>query len=433
MVTKKMFRGLALLLLCSPMYAQDISQSLSLNLQNVTLKEFFRSLEEQTSFSIVYRDLILSDTPDVKVSVTNRPLGDILSQVLERHNLSYRVSNKTIVIVKAEKRSDGLQQKTRRISGLITDDAGLPVAGANIVIKGTTVGTISDIDGNYSLEATPGQVLEISYIGFLPVEVKVDNKNRFDILMKEDAQGLDEMVVVGYGTVKKRDLAGAVASVNSAKISAVPTSTASEALQGRIPGVVVANSDWSPGSTPSVMIRGKRSITASNDPLYVIDGVPVTGGIKEISPADIESMEVLKDASATAIYGARGANGVILITTKQGKSGRTQIDYNGYVGAQTILNQLELWNGPEYAEYTREAYRNTTNSSIRYNSDVASREQDLVCPGFTRDQTIMNAVMMGWGDGGVYNAANIPTTDYMDYVTRTGIITDHQLSIRGGG
>ena len=165
--------------------------------------------------------------------------------------------------------------------------------------------------------------------------------------MKEDAQGLDEVVVVGYGTVKKRDLTGSVASVNASKIAAVPTSTASEALQGRIPGVVVSNSNWSPGSTPSVMIRGKRSITASNDPLYVIDGVPVTGGIGEISPSDIESMEVLKDASATAIYGARGANGVILITTKQGKSGKTQIDYNGYVGAQTILNQLDFlgWSG----------------------------------------------------------------------------------------
>ena len=181
------------------------------------------------------------------------------------------------------------------------------------------------------------------------------------------------------------------------------------------------------------MIRGKRSIKASNDPLYVIDGVPVTGGMGEISPSDIESMEVLKDASATAIYGARGANGVILISTKQGKSGKTQIDYNGYVGAQTILNQLELWDGGEYAEYTREAYRNTANSAIRYNSDVASRDQDLVCPGFTRDASIMESVMMGWGDNGVYDPSRVRTTHYMDNVTRTGMVTDHQLSIRGGG
>ena len=369
-VMKKVFRSAALLFLCTTMYAQDISQTMSMNLQNVTLKEFFKNLEAQTSFSVVYRDIILSENPDVVVSASNRPLKDILSQVLEKHGLSYKVSNKTIVIVKAEAQAPVKQRKTKKISGVITDETGLPVAGANIVVKGTTNGTISDMDGNFSLEAAPGEMLEISYIGFLPMEVKIDNKNTFDILMKEDAQGLDEVVVIGYGTVKKRDLTGAVASVNAAKISAVPTSTASEALQGRIPGVVVSNANWSPGSTPNVMIRGKRSITASNDPLYVIDGVPVTGGIGEISPSDIESMEVLKDASATAIYGARGANGVILITTKQGKSGKTQIDYNGYVGAQTILNQLDFWDGPEYAEYTREAYRNTSNSAIRYNSCV---------------------------------------------------------------
>lgn len=432
-VMKKVFRSAALLFLCTTMYAQDISQTMSMNLQNVTLKEFFKNLEAQTSFSVVYRDIILSENPDVVVSASNRPLKDILSQVLEKHGLSYKVSNKTIVIVKAEAQAPVKQRKTKKISGVITDETGLPVAGANIVVKGTTNGTISDMDGNFSLEAAPGEMLEISYIGFLPMEVKIDNKNTFDILMKEDAQGLDEVVVVGYGTVKKRDLTGAVASVNAAKISAVPTSTASEALQGRIPGVVVSNANWSPGSTPNVMIRGKRSITASNDPLYVIDGVPVTGGIGEISPSDIESMEVLKDASATAIYGARGANGVILITTKQGKSGKTQIDYNGYVGAQTILNQLDFWDGPEYAEYTRESYRNTSNNSIRYNSDVASKEQDMVCPGFTRDPSIMESVMMGWGDDGVYYPSHVRTTRYMDHVTRTGMVTDHQLSIRGGG
>ena len=244
-VMKKVFRSTALLFLCTTMYAQDISQTMSMNLQNVTLKEFFKNLEAQTSFSVVYRDIILSENPDVVVSASNRPLKDILSQVLEKHGLYYKESNKTIVIVKAEAQAPVKQRKTKKISGVITDETGLPVAGANIVVKGTTNGTISDMDGNFSLEAAPGEMLGgggaggaapgggrgISYIGFLPMEVKIDNKNTFDILMKEDAQGLDEVVVVGYGTVKKRDLTGAVASVNAAKISAVPPSTASEALQ----------------------------------------------------------------------------------------------------------------------------------------------------------------------------------------------------------
>ena len=196
-VMKKVFRSAALLFLCTTMYAQDISQTMSMNLQNVTLKEFFKNLEAQSSFSVVYRDIILSENPDVVVSASNRPLKDILSQVLEKHGLSYKVSNKTIVIVKAEAQAPVKQQKAKKISGVITDETGFPVAGANIVVKGTTNGTISDMDGNFSLEAAPGEMLEISYIGFLPMEVKVDNKNTFDILMKEDAQGLDEVIVVG--------------------------------------------------------------------------------------------------------------------------------------------------------------------------------------------------------------------------------------------
>ena len=156
-VMKKVFRSAALLFLCTTMYAQDISQTMSMNLQNVTLKEFFKNLEAQTSFSVVYRDIILSENPDVVVSASNRPLKDILSQVLEKHGLSYKVSNKTIVIVKAEAQAPVKQRKTKKISGVITDETGLPVAGANIVVKGTTNGTISDMDGNFSLEAAPGE------------------------------------------------------------------------------------------------------------------------------------------------------------------------------------------------------------------------------------------------------------------------------------
>ena len=429
---KRMFWSVMLLLFCTVIYAQGLSQKMAMNLQNVTLKEFFNAIEKQTAYSVVYRDIILSEKADVIVSASDQTLGDVLAEVLGKQGLSYKISNKTIVIVKADSKVQVVPQQTKPITGTVVDETGFPVIGANVVVKGTTNGTITDIDGNFSLNAASGQQLTITYIGYLPMEVQVTDAERIDVLLREDALGLDEVVVVGYGTVKKRDLTGAVASVSADKITAVPTTTASEALQGRIPGVVVSNSNWSPGSTPSVMIRGKRSITASNDPLYVIDGVPVTGGIGEISPADIESMEVLKDASATAIYGARGANGVILITTKQGKSGKTQVDYNGYVGAQTILNELELWNGPDYAEYTREAYRNTTNSAIRYNSDVPSREEDMISPGFTRDKTIMESVMMGWGDNGIYDPSRVRTTRYMDNVTRTGIVTDHQLSIRGG-
>ena len=273
--------------------------------------------------------------------------------------------------------------------------------------------------------------MQISYIGMQTVEVAI--KPVVKITLKPDTEVLDEVVVTGYGNFKKSSFTGAASSITTEKLQDVPSLSVQDKLAGSVAGVQITSTSGQPGAVESVRIRGMGSINAGNDPLYVIDGVPVTGGIGEISPSDIESMEVLKDASATAIYGARGANGVILITTKQGKSGKTQIDYNGYVGAQTILNQLDFWDGPEYAEYTRESYRNTSNNSIRYNSDVASKEQDMVCPGFTRDPSIMESVMMGWGDDGVYYPSHVRTTRYMDHVTRTGMVTDHQLSIRGGG
>ncbi|MDR2921035.1 MAG: TonB-dependent receptor [Tannerella sp.] len=411
-------------------YAQ--STRIDLNIRQSTLKQVFKEIESKTEYTFFYNDEVIDLDRVVDVQARKETVDNILNRVLT--NCTYKIDNKNILLIPKGSASPhpAVQQAQRQITGTITDERGEPIIGANVIEKGTTNGIITDLDGNFTLSVAENAILQISYIGYINQEIPISNQTSLSILLREDLLNLDEVVVVGYGTVKKRDLTGSVASVDASKISSVPSANASEALQGRVPGLIVTNSNWSPGTTPNVMIRGKRSITASNDPLYVIDGVPVTGGISEISPADIESMEVLKDASATAIYGARGANGVILITTKQGKAGKTVIDYNGYVGAQTILNQLDFWNGPDYAEYTREAYRNTSNSSIRYNSDVASRDQDLVCPGFTRDPTIMESIMMGWGDDGVYNPSRVRTTNYMDHVTRTGMITDHQLSIRGG-
>lgn len=173
---------------------------------------------------------------------------------------------------------------------------------------------------------------------------------------------MDEVVVVGYGTVKKRDLTGSVTSVDSEKLLQSPALSAAEAIQGKVPGVLIQNTSWTPGATPSILIRGTRSIKAGNDPLYVVDGIPISTAPNLFAPGDIESIEVLKDASATAIYGSRGANGVIIISTKKGKKGKVQVDYNGYYGIQTIQNKLELMDGAEYAEYVREAIEQLDNT-----------------------------------------------------------------------
>ena len=425
-----------LLAVCS-ISASTYAQSLkfSIHKQNSSISEVFKEIEKKSDFTFFFNDNQINVKQKVNVSANNASIEDVLAQVLQNTGYNYQIIDKQILIKVSDKEVmavPAIAQSDKKITGTVLDATGMPVIGANVMVKGTTNGTITDMDGKFSLEADKGATLVVSYIGFLPVEIKVDAKNTLDILMKEDVQGLDEVVVVGYGTVKKRDLTGAVTSVNAEMITAVPTTTAADALQGRVPGVLVSTSDWSPGSTPSVMIRGKRSIKASNDPLYVVDGIPITGGMNEISPTDIESMEVLKDASATAIYGSRGANGVILITTKQGKEGKTQVDYNGYVGTQTIQNWYDLMNGAEYAEYTREAYRNWNNPN-RYMSDVPNREEDMKVAMFNQDPYSLESVLMGYDENGNYDPSRVRSNNWMDEVSRTGILTDHQLSIRGGG
>lgn len=305
--------------------------------------------------------------------------------------------------------------------------------GASIAVQGTTLGTITNLDGEYTLANVPeNSEVTVSFIGYKTLIFKANDKALSKITLKEDTEMLDEVVVVGYGTVKKRDLTGSISSVNAQKIADVPVTSVVEALQGRSPGVVVSNTSWEPGSEPSIFVRGKRSITASNGPLYVVDGIPITGGVSEISPADIESMEILKDASATAIYGSRGANGVIIITTKQGKEGKTKVDYNGYVGFQTIQNKLDMMNGAEYAEYTREAYRNSTGKN-KYLSDVPNKEQDMLLPMFSQDAYVLESVLMGYDENGNYDPSKVRSNDWFDAVTRQGFLTEHQLNIRGGG
>ncbi len=327
------------------------------------------------------------------------------------------------------------------ISGTVTDTYGEALIGVSVTQEGTANGTITDFNGQFRISVNPNSTLRFSYIGYKTVERKVTRETTVAIQLEEERQLLDEVVVVGYGTVKKKDLTGSVASISSDKITESPTLTAAQALQGKVAGVLVTNSNWKPGASASVLIRGKRSINASNDPLYVVDGIPITGALDEIPPGDIESIDVLKDASATAIYGSRGANGVILITTKKGRSGKIQVEYNGYYGAQTIQNKLELMNGAQYADYIRESYR----ASGDYSSVVPNKEEDYKISGAFGGNTNAQlgpsdpytwAVIEGAYDAnGNYDPSKVrgEAEGWQDAVERTGMVTDHQLSIRGGG
>jgi len=246
----------------------------------------------------------------------------------------------------------------RIVTGRVTaTDDGSGIPGASIAIKGTSKGTSSDANGNYKITVSGSSILTFSSVGFISQDVTVGNKSQINVTLSSDTQALTEVVVVGYGTQKKSQMTGAISSVGSKEIQELPITNARQALQGRAAGVDVVQPGSKPGAGPQIRIRGRRSFNASNDPLYVVDGIPLSSGIDDINPNDIVSMEVLKDASATAIYGSRGANGVVIISTKRGKAGATVVSVDSYYGVNQELGTIGVMNGAQFAEYKRESRR----------------------------------------------------------------------------
>ncbi len=294
------------------------------------------------------------------------------------------------------------------VTGIVKDAGGTPVIGASILEKGTTNGTISDLDGNFSMNVSPTGTLVISYIGYITEEVAVNNRNSLSIILKEDSETLDEVVVVGYGVQKKSDVTGSVTSVSKERLSNLPVTNVLQAIQGATAGITITQNSSIPGEAPSVLVRGRNSINAETGPYIVVDGIPISkagGSLNDINPGDIESMEILKDASAVAIYGTNGANGVILVTTKRGKKNKPTIRYNGYVGIENIAHIPDMCTPQELLARYKEG--NRINGSpmfhevVKYENEVENYEKGI-------------------------------TTDWIDAVTQTGIITDNNISISGG-
>ncbi len=285
------------------------------------------------------------------------------------------------------------QQKT--ITGRVFDPNGLPMPGVNVLEKGTTNGALTDAEGKFSIDVSSGQaVLSFSFIGFTTLDVAVGNQTAINVTLSEVVTGLDEVVVIGYGTAKKKDLTGSVASITGSVMRDVPSSNITQALQGRVSGVDMEQTSTKPGSQLQIRIRGTRSLNASNDPLVVLDGIPFAGSIGDINPSDIKSVDILKDASATAIYGSRGANGVILVTTNKGLMGqKAQFTYNGYYGVKNIFAQYPMMNGPEF--------RALRTAAAMYPIDGADESDEF-------------------------------NTNWQDLFYRTGAVTSHDLGVSGG-
>lgn len=279
------------------------------------------------------------------------------------------------------------------VKGVVKDNFGESVIGANVTEKGTTNGMITDLDGNFSLTVQKNATLVISYIGYVTQEIAVKGNTQFNIILKEDSKALEEVVVIGYGTARKSDVTGSIASVGGDKLREMPATNITYALQNRIAGVDMAQTSSQPGATMQIRIRGTRSLTASNDPLVVLDGIPFMGNLSDINPGDIKSMDILKDASSTAIYGSRGANGVILITTNKGAQGTpAKFTYSGYVGAKSVFSKYPMMNGKKFAEMRK--YAGKFENSPDEADDV--------------------------------------DTDWQDLMYRTGMVTSHDVSVGGG-
>ncbi|OQP63963.1 SusC/RagA family protein [Niastella vici] len=317
------------------------------------------------------------------------------------------------------------------VTGKITDNAGIPLQGVTVQIKGTSIATATSKDGAFSLNAPSGSsVLIFSSIGFISKEVPIDNKGQVNLALSPADNPMDQVVVIGYGAVKKRDVTGAVTGISEKDIKSRPTTDALQSMQGKVAGVDITTSER-PGTLGTINIRGVRSINASNAPLYVVDGIPLmTGGIEYINPNDIESIDVLKDASATAIYGSRGANGVVIVTTKQGKSGRTSLNVNVSTTAEKLVDREKMFNAQDYITFRRWAYY-YKNPATYPRGDQPTVANDKVIFLATSDPSAWANISRGWASG-KWDGSQVQTTDWFGMVTQTGITKNLNLSVSGG-
>ncbi len=383
-------------------YSQNTT--LSINLKNVSVQTVLQQIEDQSEFYFLYSRTVVDVDRTVDVQVKNVKIKDVLDVLFNKTDVGYKIDGRQIVLSNNQSNGQSETQQKKAVSGKVTDATGSPLPGVSVLIKGTTQGTITGSDGEYSFSTIPDNAtIQFSFIGMQPQEVKVGTKSVLNVVMAETSIGIEEVVAVGYGTVKKSDLTGAVAKVTSDDLTLGGTvSNAAQALQGRTAGVLVVQNSKAPGGSISVRVRGANSISSSNEPLYVVDGFPTTNGT-DINPNDIESMEILKDASATAIYGARGANGVILITTKRGKSGENRISYSGYVGTQQVVNPFNMLGGKDYMNLANALYQEI---------DGQENQQNAV---YTQSQLQSNV-----------------NTNWVDQTTRPGVVQDHNIQFKGG-
>lgn len=367
----------------------------TLNLKSVELRKALMAIEKKTDYRFLFNEALLSNKPKVDIQVVETPVTTVLDKILKNTGISYKILQNKLVVLKSsgETTISDLQDVT--VTGRVTNDRGEGVPGVSVTVKGTRLGTTTDAAGNYTITVPDDGVLVFSSVGYGTQEIPVGGRTTIDVTMSTSDAILEQVVVVGYGTQRKVDVTGSVAQIRGEEISKQASTNALSGLQGKVAGVQITNAG-SPGSSPEIRIRGIGTVYGSATPLFVVDGVWYND-ISFLNPADIENMSILKDASSANIYGIRAANGVVLITTKKGRSGTPVVNYNGYVGWQKVTNDIEMANANQYA-------------------------------------TLINELRVINGGTALYDPADFSTgTNWYGQILRDAMITNHQVSISGGG
>ncbi len=398
-------------------HAQELlDKKITLKVENQQIKTILSQLEKQAEIKFMYTHQLIKATRKVTLVSSDERLEDVLRKLLIPLNISYEVNGNRILLTtihndKSEIKSDNQFNKfiAVEIKGKITDETGNPMPGVNIAIKGTVSGTTSDSDGNFSINAPENSTLIISFIGYTTQEINIGTQTSINVQLKTDIKTLDDVVIVGYGTQKRASVVAAITSISSKDINVLPVASVEQALQGRVPSVMVTN-NGAPGETPLVRIRGINSINYAGNPFYVVDGIPQVGDFNNFNTKDIESLEVLKDASSAAIYGSRASTGVILITTKKGsRDGKIHVDIDSYAGVQSAWKQLKLLNTAQYLKYGTDLLNNA-------NAQLPSRfshMNDPIYPGATQTYAQTN-------------------TDWQKEMFKKALITQTNVSVSGG-
>ena len=398
------------------------AQTVSFGSNKVTLKSAFEKIEQSSKYKVAYNSSHLDANRTVTLTKKSDDVFGMLNQLLKGTNCTYELEGNYIVIKSQHKGKAQSHGKKIKVKGVVKDETGEPVIGATVMEKGSANnGVITDIDGNYTIEIASDGLLAVSYIGCKDQEIKVNGREVINVNLADDNKVLDEVVVVGYGVQKKRDVSTAVSSVKAEALANNPSTDFRQALAGKMPGVQVTVPSGDPEGSVSIRVRGVSTVNAGSDPLYVVDGVPMERGFANLNTNDIESVEVLKDASAAAIYGSRGSNGVVLVTTKKGTSDKLSISYDGYVGIQNVSKKLDMMNAYEYAEFVKDARDNAYLSKVPGGS--ASDPNSVRPKGNMQIAADFFPYLQG--------VKGLTDTDWQDAIFRTAMTTGHNVSLSG--